>query len=276
MSRHSASASSSSTDPLARNGGADAAVAERRARLLAALDVTVWQQRSEPDAASAEISLHNPDIRSTPSWDASSPAGPAAAMALLQEAQAESASPTTRRDAGLAQRIESTAESASEKTVAVPSDVSSHSSSAVSLWCLASAGGVLISHATGLSAQAQRLLKDVLLAATRIDPAAPAKERFKAQALRFNWPPAEGAAALGAAALGKDASTERALRGFLNRQLKDTPNAFVLYTTPDIGKLLTGAQLDLEPARLISIGGPDLLLGNGAAKRALWQTLNTL
>lgn len=265
MSRYSTSASPGPSDPPKRNMGvavsADAGATERRLWLLAALDVTVWQQRCALETSSVS------EFSSALSTEALESTGPAAAMALLQEAEFESR-PMTPRGSGAAERRV-------ESTVALPpagqSDTASHPASSLSLWCLASERGVLISHATGLSSQAQRMLKDVLLAASRIDPAAPARERFKARSLRFNWPPGEGTAAL-----SEDASTERALRGFLSRQLKDTPNPFVLYTTPDIGKLLSGAQLDVAPARFVSIGGPDLLLGDGAAKRALWQTLNTL
>jgi len=147
---------------------------------------------------------------------------------------------------------------------------------------------VLLSNFTGLSPHAQRLLSDVFQSAMRIaagtSPASPASsgssaqkaehkssKKLAAQQLRFNWPPADSGAGLGAGA-----STSRALRGFLSRQLQDKPGAFILYAAPELADLLADAQLPLAPERLIYTGDPEALLADSAAKRALWQTLNTL
>ncbi len=149
----------------------------------------------------------------------------------------------------------------------------------------------MLAKSGGLSPHAQRLLNDVFQAASRVvvgkyeqrqgtavqpalllgSGADKMPGKITTQQLRFSWPPAEPGVALGV-----DASTSRALRGFLGRHLQGKSNAFLLYTSSELGALLDGLELAVETDRVLFIGEPEELLGNGAAKRALWQTLNAL
>lgn len=254
--------------------------------MLAALDIDVWTLRRE-HLTQAGQSGAGSDFADSLSSEASSAVsggapprsgGPSAARALLEESQAAVGSASAAIPAAA---MPLSVESKDSQTTLASAPVSAPQP-VVNLWCLSGPYGVLLSNFTGLSPHAQRLLSDVFQAAMRIAAGtssassvqkaeSKSSKKLAAQQLRFNWPPADSGAGLGAGA-----STSRALRGFLSRQLQDKPGAFILYAAPELADLLSEAQLALAPERLIYTGDPEALLADSAAKRALWQTLNTL
>ena len=241
----------------------------RRTRMLAALDIDVWQRRrASPKSAEAALAKSEaPMVSVSPATGATGATGAtaaSAALALLEEAQDRAAASRSRQPV----RTQGAAD--------IPDGSDSRSNTVydeppLSLFCLSGPQGVLLAELTGLSPQGQRLLNDVFQAAMRIVESERSGKKLRVQKLHFNWPPAEGAREL-----ASDAPTGRALRGFLSRQLKDKPEPIILYAAAGIGEALASAQPEVAAERIIYIGEPEALLTDGAAKRALWQTLNRL
>lgn len=253
----------------------------RQQRMLAALDIDVWITRSavtanettqvaaaaEPPASHSLAAAGEPIARSG--------AGPAAALALLEQStQSGSAWDTSS--------------SHSVESAAIPDAVGNADDGVASvvepepldLWCLSGSHGVLLAQHAGIGPHAQRLLKDVLLTAARVidarllatlqdDTAKPA--RTKLQALRFTWPPAQQ---VGSDAVSQD--TTRALRGFLNRQLKGAVEPVLLYVGGDLTEVLDKVDLSIPVSRQLVLAPPEQLMSDSTAKRALWRTLSAL
>jgi len=226
----------------------------RRTQILAALDIDVWQVRR----AAARPS------------ESPGPSAASAALALLEEAQGRAASSSTGRPRVAQGELPAKNAGVSPGVADTGQDLP-HSDVSLSLFCLSGPHGVLLANLTGLGPQGQRVLNDIFQATMRIVATERSNKRVKVQKLHFNWPPADGGAELRAAA-----PTGRALRGFLTRQLKDKSAPVILYAASELKELLTSAQLEVDAKRMLYIGEPEALLIDGEAKRALWQTLNTL
>jgi len=233
--------------------------------MLAALDIDVWQVRGTTPMGAEAAPAESGAPLASQSKEAGVTAA-SAALALLEEAQGQARSSRPRRSA----RAEHAAE-VSEAAVSSPRPQSVQDEPPLSLFCLSGPQGVLLAELTGLSPQGQRVLNDVFQAAMRIVEQERTDKKLKIQKLHFKWPPAEGAAEL-----SSDAPTGRALRGFLSRQLKDKPEPVILYASSVIEEVLASAHLDVPADRILYVGEPEALLTDGAAKRALWQTLNRL
>lgn len=287
--------SNSGFSDICRLSAADAH--ERRGRILSELDIDVWELRvaseavpavplaevptktvpgsSMQDSAEQAVGLASPE-RAAPRGS-----GPAAAMALLADAlpgsgattQAPSPPATEASDPGLETPPLQASEPASDPHAEAPLD----------LWCLSGAQGVLLANFAGLSAPDQRFLNDVFQAASRLLAAAQVSDqeagakgpgKLKVLQLRFSWPPLEQAA--GAMPADATAPVSRALRGFLSRQLQGKRNPVILLAADALQGRLADIDLGVPAERRVYIGEPGELVGNGAAKRALWATLNKL
>ncbi len=283
------SAASQSSDLSA---GSTAERAERRLRMLAALEIDVWAVRPTIQAAihareqaspAAELSRPAAQAPATaPARDltARSGAGPAAALALLE---ASTKAGSARETPASSERSHSAAVVADEpaKDPAADAQQTQERVQPLDLWCLSSPHGVLLAHHEGMSPLTQRLLKDILHSATQVigarlrasaaGDAPKTPSRTKLQSLRFSWPPAtQGSEVLA------DQDTARALRGFLSRQLKTAVEPVILYVADDIGSLLKGIDLSVEETRYVRLVSPDLLMSDSTTKRALWLTLSAL
>ena len=252
--------SSMTQQPGTARAGATHSDSARRLQILAALDIDVWQVRGVPAESRSGVQVETPASTGAGIGRRSGSAA-AAALALLEGAERRSIEPASVPD-----------QSSSQSQSQSQSQNQAQSNQApVSLWCLSGPHGVMLANLTGLSPQGMRLLSDIFQAAMRIVASERSTKKLSQQKLHFNWPPADGRAEL-----GSDARTSRALRGFLSRQLQEKPDAVLLYAASDLRALLAEAAPDIAAERLLYIGEPEVLLKDSAAKRALWQTLNTL
>ena len=254
--------------------------------MLAALDIDLWLPRTGPLSGQEEIKKEEIGQEAAEQKVAAQPvteqpatvqstAGPAAARLLLN---------ATKLETGVASVPDGVRADAVPGDPAAAAPAADDRAPQLDLFCLVGAHGVLLADLAGQSKAAQRLARDIFTATMGViadrhpaESAAGGKSaRPQTRSLRFSWPPAQIASAAPLSAAESSDGANRALRGFLARQLEGAADPVLLYASSAFASALPELGIGVAEQRTIDLGDLEAMMDDGERKRVLWQTLRTL